>query len=115
MSALGVTHLIVSENWSTAGTNVHDAFLNIIKSYDMKLIITYALPMRDDGESITPDKAKFDFESLMKVKSVWKLKSSKTMYISKFIPYAFTNLIVHNGIILHGTLHYVSGGVPSLT
>lgn len=53
---LGATHVLVSDNWSADGGKEHADFMNLIAQNDLKLIVTFPLPLRN------PDMTDDDFK-----------------------------------------------------
>jgi len=60
---MGATHIIVSENWSDDGSDEHLTFIDSLAKNNLKLIVTFAIPMQNDP--ILKDSAKSGFRRLL--------------------------------------------------
>lgn len=86
---LNATHVLVSDNWSADGGKEHTDFMDLIAHNDLKLIVTFPLPLRspdmtDDDFKEAIDEAKKAFIRLVKEFTGWVDNSTKVPYLEGF-------------------------------
>lgn len=55
---MNATHVLVSDNWSADGGKEHAEFMSLIAENDLKLIVTFPIPLR------SPDMTESDFKEI---------------------------------------------------